>query len=275
MLAVPSPVVPVERQIWRGDDATSGSRAIPEETPIALTYGRATFAVMMATPADLRDFALGFSLSEGIVQHKEEIEALDVVAIDDGVELRMDLAPERRDGLARRQRRIVGPGGCGLCGMDSLAEAIRPVARVVSGVTFTAAEIRSALAAMPETQQLNTLTKAVHAAAFWAPEHGIVATREDVGRHNALDKLLGSLAWSGRNAAEGMVLLSSRVSVEMVQKSAVLGAPMVVAVSAPTALAVRTAEAAGLTLVGVARHDAFEVFTHPNRIVTGSVRHVA
>jgi FdhD protein len=275
MLAVPSPVVPVERLIWRGDIASAGSRTIPEETPVALTYGRATHAVMMATPADLRDFALGFSLSEGIVLRPEDIETLDIVAVADGVELRMDLVAERQAGLTRRQRRITGPGGCGLCGMDSLAEALRAPPRVESDVTFAAAEIRSALAAMPEAQQLNGLTRAVHAAAFWTPAQGIVALREDVGRHNALDKLLGAVAWAGRNAADGIVLLSSRVSVEMVQKAAVLGAPMIVAVSAPTALAVRTAEAANMTLIGVARSDAFEVFTHPNRIITGPVRNVA
>jgi FdhD protein len=275
MRAVPSPVVSVERLIWRDDAATLGARTVPEETPIALTYGRATHAVMMATPADLTDFALGFSLSEGIVQSPAEIETLEVVVLDDGIELRMDLAQERRAGLARRRRRITGPGGCGLCGLDSLAEALRPIPAVGTDVAFTAAEIRAAQASMPEAQRLNALTRAVHAAAFWTPRDGIVALREDVGRHNALDKLLGAMASSGHRAAKGIVLLSSRVSVEMVQKAAVLGAPMIVAVSAPTALAVRVAEAAGLTLIGVARTDAFEVFTHPNRIKPGPVRHVA
>jgi FdhD protein len=275
MPAVPPSVVAVERLIWRGDIQGSGSRAIPEETPIALTYGRTTHAVMMATPADLRDFALGFSLSEGIVQRPEEIEALDVVVVDDGIELRMDLVKERQAGLARRQRRITGPGGCGLCGMDSLAEALRPVPQVALGATFTPADIHAAQASMPEAQQLNMQTRAAHAAAFWTPQQGLVALREDVGRHNALDKLLGAMGSVGHRAADGIVLLSSRVSVEMVQKAAVLGAPLIVAVSAPTALAVRTADAAGMTLVGVARSDAFEVFTHPNRIEAGSIRHVA
>jgi FdhD protein len=275
MPAVPAPVVSVERLIWRDGDTASDTRIIPEETAIALTYGRATFAVMMATPADLTDFAIGFSLSEGIVRHPAEIEALDVVVVAGGIELRMDLVPERQTGLERRQRRIIGPGGCGLCGMDSLAEALRPVPAVGSGGTFTAAEIQAALAAMPEAQKLNALTRAVHAAAFWTPRDGLVALREDVGRHNALDKLLGAMVPAGHRAAEGIVLLSSRVSVEMVQKAAVLGASMIVAVSAPTALAVRVAEAAGLTLIGIARADGFEVFSHPNRITLGPVRHVA
>ena len=275
MAAIPPPFVSVERLIWRGGAVTADARTIPEETPIALTYGRATHAVMMATPADLEDFAVGFSLAEGIVQRPEEIEALDVVAVAGGIELRMDLVPERQSGLARRRRRITGPGGCGLCGMDSLAEALRPAPAVGVDAAFTATEVRIALASMPEAQRLNALTRAVHAAAFWTPRHGIVALREDVGRHNALDKLLGAMASSEHRVAEGIVLLSSRVSVEMVQKAAVLGAPMIVAVSAPTALAVRVAEAAGLTLIGIARTDGFEVFTHPNRIKPEPVRHVA
>jgi FdhD protein len=275
MRAVPSPVVSVDRLVWRDDAPASGTRIIPEETPIALTYGRATHAVMMATPADLEDFALGFSLSEGIVRSPGEIEALEVVVVDDGIELRMDLIQERRSGLARRQRRITGPGGCGLCGMDSLAEAIRPVPALRSDLAFTAAEIQAAQTSMPEAQRLNALTRAVHAAAFWTPREGLVALREDVGRHNALDKLVGAMASSGHRAVDGIVLLSSRVSVEMVQKAGVLGAPIVVAVSAPTALAVRVAEAAGITLVGVARNDAFEVFTHADRIKPGPLRHVA
>jgi FdhD protein len=275
MPAVPASVVSVERLIWRNGVATSDPRTLPEETAIALTYGRSTFAVMMATPADLTDFAIGFSLAEGIVQHRSEITALDVVAVDDGVELRMDLAEDRQSGLARRQRRITGPGGCGLCGMDSLAEALRPAPSVGSGRCFTPKEVEAAMAALPEAQRLNALTRAVHAAAFWTPEHGLLALREDVGRHNALDKLLGAMAEAGHRAANGIVLLSSRVSVEMVQKAAVLGAPMIVAVSAPTALAVRVAAAAGITLIGVARDDAFEVFTHLSRIQPGPVRHVA
>jgi FdhD protein len=274
MPAVPSPIVPVERLIWRGDDVTTGQRSIPEETPIALTYGRTTHAVMMATPTDLIDFALGFSLSEGIIKASSEIEAMQVVVVDDGIELRMDLSPAPQSGLTRRQRRITGPGGCGLCGMDSLAEALRPAPQVASEVTFTASDLRSALAAMPPVQELNQRTRAVHAAGFWTQAGGLLALREDVGRHNALDKLLGAVASSGQPAHEGIVLLSSRVSVEMVQKTAVLGSPMIVAVSAPTALAVRVAAAAGITLVGIARSDGFEVFTHPGRIVANSARDI-
>jgi FdhD protein len=275
MHAVLPSAVSVERLVWRDGAVSSATRSIPEETPVALTYDRTTHAVMMATPADLEDFAIGFSLSEGIVQHPAEVEALDVVVVDDGIELRMDLSPERRVGLAQRRRHITGPGGCGLCGLDSLSEALRPVPTQLSDQVFTPAEIHNAQAALPEAQRLNALTRAVHAAAFWTPKDGLVALREDVGRHNALDKLLGAIVQTGRRAADGIVLLTSRVSVEMVQKAAVLGAPVIVAVSAPTALAVRVANTAHITLVGVARDDAFEVFTHPNRIRSGPARNVA
>jgi FdhD protein len=266
MPEVPASVVSVERLIWRDRAVTPEQRTIPEETPIALTYGRSTFAVMMATPADLTDFAVGFSMSEGIVQQSAEITALEVVAVADGVELRMDLAEERQSALARRQRRITGPGGCGLCGMDSLAEALRPVPVVGAGGTFTPEDIQAALAAMPGAQRLNALTRAVHAAAFWTPGNGLLALREDVGRHNALDKLIGALADSGESPADNILLLTSRISVELVQKACAAGATILVAVSAPTALAIRIADAAGLTLVGVARDDGFEVFTHPSRV---------
>ena len=188
----------------------------------------------------------------------------------------MWLAPERADRMTLRQRRLAGPSGCGLCGLESLADAVRTLPRVTAAASFDAAAIHTAMAALPAAQKLNQQTHAVHAAAFWHPQRGLVALREDVGRHNALDKLAGALARDGVAVAEGLLLLSSRISVEMVQKAAMLGAPVVVAVSAPTALAVRTGEEAGMTLVGIARADGFEVFTHPERIVSQKVQqHVA
>ena len=264
---IPAPVVSVPRTVWRDDGASEGSRTIPEETPIALTYNRATHAVMLATPADLEDFAVGFSLSEGIIRTAADIGTLDIVSVPDGIELRMTLQGERLDALTQRQRRLTGPSGCGLCGLDSLASAVRPVPDVPAGDLFTPQMVQAAMASMPAAQRLNQQTRAVHAAGFWTAAQGLLALREDVGRHNALDKLAGALARQGISAASGLLLLSSRVSVEMVQKAAALGAPIVVAVSAPTALALRVADAAGITLIGIARQDGFEIFTHAHRIV--------
>ena len=262
--------------IWRhGARVASATREIPEETPIALTFNRETYAVMMGTPADLADFAIGFALTEGIVARADAIAALDVLEHAEGIELRMELDAPHLAALTRRRRRLAGPTGCGLCGIDSLAEAARPPPTVPAGPVVTPADIAQALRAMEPLQALNTATHAVHAAAFWRPAGGIVALREDVGRHNALDKLAGALARAGRPANQGMVLLSSRVSIEMVQKSAAIGAAVLVAVSAPTAHAVRLAEAAGMTLAAVARRDGFEVFCGEHRIRTEASAHVA
>lgn len=259
----------VTRTAWRGDAATDGPRTIPEETPVALTYNRTTHAVMLATPADLEDFAIGFSLTEGIIQRAAEIEEIEIVPADEGIELRMWLPPDRIDALTVRQRRLAGPSGCGLCGLQSLADAIRQPPRVTADPRFTPANVIAAMAAMPAGQRLNQQTRAVHAAAFWHKVRGMVALREDVGRHNALDKLAGALSRADVAAGDGLLLLSSRISVELVQKAAMLGAPVVVAVSAPTALALRLADAAGITLIGIARGDEFEVFTHGARIAPG------
>jgi FdhD protein len=272
---MPDPVVPAPRIAWRGDAAQDGVRLVPRETPVALTYNRATHAVMLATPADLHDFAIGFSLSEGIIGKAADILALDIVEVPNGIECRMDLADDRLDALTKRQRRLAGPSGCGLCGLDSLEAAIRPAPAVPAGREFTPVMIQDAMRSMQAAQTLNASTHAVHAAAFWTPERGLVALREDVGRHNALDKLSGALVRTGVPAADGLVLLSSRVSIEMVQKAATLGAPVIVAISAPTSLAIDVADRAGITLIGVARDDGFEVFTHLNRITTRMARHVA
>jgi FdhD protein len=267
---VRNPVRTVDRQDWRDGRVSEGARAIPEETAIALTYNGGTYAVMMATPQDLRDFAIGFSLSEGIVLSADDIESFEIVELDDGIELRMWLAQSRADRLSERRRHIAGPTGCGLCGIDSIGEAVRPAAIVAQGRSFSARELMAAIQSIPPLQTINIETRAVHAAAFWTPACGIVVLREDVGRHNALDKLAGALAQDKTSASEGIVLLTSRVSVEMVQKTAAIGAPVMVAVSAPTALAVRMADAAGITLAAIARADGFEIFTHPERIDFGA-----
>lgn len=255
-----------QRVIWRGGAATaSGERVLPAETPIALVHDASTTAVMMATPADLEDFGVGFSLTEGVIERPDQIRAIETVETPVGIEVRMWLEPGVGAALTARRRRLAGPTGCGLCGIDSLTEAARTPRPVAAALRLSPSQVQAALAALSERQALGGLTRAVHAAGFWSPEDGFVAAREDVGRHNALDKLAGALARGGTGPA-GAVVLTSRVSVEMVQKTAAIGAPVLIAVSAPTALAVRTAEAAGITLVAVARPDGFEVFTNPHRI---------
>lgn len=268
----PAPTRRVATMMWRGR-FTAQNRVVAEETPIALSYNRLTHAVMMATPSDLEDFAVGFSRSEGIITSAAEIEELEIVTVEAGVECRMWVRPSLLDRLDQRRRSLAGPTGCGLCGLESLAEAIHQPPTVGAGITVDATEIQAAMDAMPALQNLNAETRAVHAAGFWRRDTGLLALREDVGRHNALDKLSGALARGNHDGAAGMVVLTSRISLELVQKAAVLGATIVVAVSAPTRRALEVADTAGITLVGIARRDGFEVFTHPERILGAAEHH--
>ncbi len=270
---IPPPSVTLPRTAWRDGHAAPGERALAEEVPVAFTYNRATYAVMLASPSDLADFAIGFSLTEGVISNPSEIEELEIVEQPQGIELRMSLAPDRDTALHARRRHLTGASGCGLCGIESLAEAIRPPPAVPPGRAFTHGQIAAAIAALPGAQPLNRATRAVHAAAFWTAADGLLACAEDVGRHNALDKLAGALARNGADPAAGILLLSSRVSVEMIQKCAMIGIPVLAAISSPTALAVRMAEAAGITLIGVARDDGFEIFSHPGRADAAALAH--
>jgi FdhD protein len=262
---VPPPARCVPRQAWRNGSTLIGERTLAEEVPVAFSYDGAAHAVLMATPDDLEDFAFGFSYTEGIITAAAEIAELVVVGVADGIVFRMWLTGDRSDAFAARRRRFVGPAGCGMCGLESLAEANRAIPRASCDLRVTRQDIEEAVAALPASQQLNMQTRAVHAAAFWRPDQGLVL-REDVGRHNALDKLAGALLRTGWSTADGVIVLSSRISIELVQKAGMMGASIIVGVSAPTALAVRTAEMAGLTLVGIARDDGFEVFSHSERI---------
>jgi FdhD protein len=265
-LLLPNSAAPHRRLRWRTTGPVeAGERAIAEETPVAIVHDGSTTAVMMATPADLEDFALGFSLSEGVIDTLADVRDLDVAVSELGVEVRLWLEPGHTERLAARRRHLAGPTGCGLCGIDSLAEAVRALPRVDARLQVTPATLLEAMDSLSAAQALGAETRAVHASALCSAGAPLLV-REDVGRHNALDKLLGAVRREGREPGESILLLTSRVSVEMVQKAAVLGAPVICAVSAPTALAIRTAEACGLTLVGVCRADGFEVFTHADRI---------
>jgi FdhD protein len=260
----PSSRTPLKR--CRNGAFEPGERLLPEETPVALVHDASTSAVMMATPADLEDFAIGFSLTEGLIGDVSEVRELEIAEDPHGVEVRMWLAAERSAELTARRRNLVGPTGCGLCGVESLAQAFSPPAQVPTGGRITADQVQEALSALMAAQHLGAATRTVHAAGYWTAGQDAMTVREDVGRHNALDKLVGALARTDSNVTDGAVVLTSRVSVEMVQKAARLGAPILVAVSAPTALAVRTAEACGMTLIAVARQDGFEVFTGAERV---------
>lgn len=232
-----------------------------------MVFNGTTAGVVMATPSDLADLGIGFSLTEGIVQSPAEIQDLDIVPGRDGIELRMWLTPHSDRQFQNRQRRFAGPTGCGLCGIESLSEATRPLPKVSRAITLAAAQIEEAVDALASAQILNSTTHATHAAGFFSPDSGLVMAREDVGRHNALDKLAGALATQGISGATGAIILTSRVSVEMVQKAALIGSCVLVAISAPTALAVRTADTCAITLVGIARGSAFEIFSYPEGIL--------
>jgi FdhD protein len=293
MNALHPPLAQATRAALRDRVWSQGERAVPEETAIAFVIDGAAEAVMMATPADLEDFAWGFALSEGILATPADLRDLEVVdswtagvpagaypthaaatpartpAVQErrGVELRLRLNDSARATHAVRRRSRMGPAGCGLCGIESLDQALAPIAPIASDFSIAAAEIVAAMASLAPLQTLYQATRAVHAAAFYTPGYGVIALREDVGRHNALDKLIGALARQGRDCAGGVILLTSRVSIELIQKAARAHAPVLAAISAPTALALRAAEAAGVCVCAIVRENGLEVFTRPDRIV--------
>jgi len=264
------------RLAHRASGTAAANRMVPEETPVAFSFAGTTHAVMMASPADFEDFALGFSLTEGIIADPQEIEAIEVEDHGAGIDIQIRLKDQANTRFEARRRRLAGPVGCGLCGIESIEEAMRSVDAVgASKLTLGADDIVRSVKLLSKVQPLHQETGAVHAAGFYIPGKGVVMAREDVGRHNALDKLAGALAKAGIDGASGAVVVTSRVSVEMVQKTAAVGSAFIIAVSAPTALAIRTADEAGMTLVALVRGEDFDVFTHPDRVVLGVAQHVA
>jgi len=255
---------------------TPGSRALPEEVPVALSFGGTTQAVMMATPSDLEDFGIGFALTEAVIGAAADVASLEIVEADQGYDVQMQLVDDRQSALSARRRKMAGPVGCGLCGIESIDEALRSLPdRDEVRLEMSGSDVAESVRSLSMHQKLRAETGAVHAAGFYQPGRGMVCVREDVGRHNALDKLIGAMARSGLKASDGAIVITSRVSVDMVQKAVIAGTGLLIAVSAPTALAVRTAEAAGLTLVGLARGADFEIFTRTNRITFGVASDVA
>ena len=260
----------------RAGGTAAAARMVPEETPVALSFAGTTHAVMMASPADLEDFAVGFSLTEGIISSPQEIEAVAIEEAGEGIDIQIRLRDVANTRFEARRRRLAGPVGCGLCGIESIDEAMRAIPKIrQSPLTLSASDITNSVRLLSREQPLHAETGAVHAAGFYVKAAGIVAAREDVGRHNALDKLAGALAKAGIDGASGAVVVTSRVSVEMVQKTAAIGSPFIIAVSAPTALAIRTADEAGVTLVALVRGDEHDIFTHTERVSSGVATHVA
>ena len=237
------------------------------ETPVALVYNGVPFAVMMATPCDLEDFALGFALSEGIVANAAEFELVDSLKTERGISLQGLIPRERFDILQRRKRSLSGRSGCGLCGIESLEEAVRPTPRVADGPRFDRAAIAAGMRELAQGQPLNAATGGAHAAAFISKEQAAIV-REDVGRHNALDKLIGALerASTSPPVASGFLAITSRASWEMVHKAAHARIAVIAAISAPTSLAIEAADDAGITLIAFARDDSMNIYTHAARI---------
>jgi FdhD protein len=254
----------------QGGEASVQSATVAEETPVALVYNGWPHVVMMCTPADVEDFAYGFTLTEEIVARLDEIVGLQVVRSSQGIEVQLVIPAAAAEGLRGRGRSLVGRTGCGLCGVTTIDDALRPGRTVALEATIDPAALYRAGEELPAWQRYNEGTGAVHAAG-WATRDGrIVLAREDVGRHNALDKLIGAMVRGGIDPADGFVVVTSRASYELVQKCAVAGIALLAAISRPTGLAVRIAEAAGITLAALLRGPSVNVYSHPNRL-TGEV----
>jgi FdhD protein len=251
---------------WEQGSTAESVEQVAEEVPVAIVYNGIPHVVMMTTPANLEDFALGFSLTEELIRSPADLKAVEVVAYGQGIEIQavVDAACEAE--IASRSRRLTGRTGCGICGADSITAVLKQLHRVPEGGTVRPEAIQRAMRELGTRQELNTRSGAVHAAGWATREGDVTVVREDVGRHNALDKLIGALSRMGLNPADGFVVVTSRASFEMVQKTTVLGAPLMASISGPTGLAIRVAQQAGLTLVGFTREGRHTVYTHPGRL---------
>ncbi|WP_165186176.1 formate dehydrogenase accessory sulfurtransferase FdhD [Caulobacter soli] len=251
---------------WRvGAGSEAIARATPQEVAVGLSFDGRPHTVLMATPDDVEDLALGFTITEAVAKAGDVL-GIEVTQTDLGILADVKLQPGAIQRKAR-PRTLEGRSSCGLCGVQRLADAVRPLPRLESGVRVSHQAIQRAVDALGDVQALGRLTRATHAAAFADAEGALVVVREDVGRHNALDKLAGAMAREGRDASDGFVLVTSRCSFEMVEKTVRMGCSMLVAVSAPTDLAIRRAEESGLTLVALARADGHTVFTYAERLL--------
>ncbi|MGH8030976.1 MAG: formate dehydrogenase accessory sulfurtransferase FdhD [Luteimonas sp.] len=264
-LSTGSVLRPVDR--YRAQASQRLDDHIAEEVPVAFVYNDQPFAVMMATPADLEDFARGFALSEGIVEQVDEVSVDSVEHLLEGIEIRMRIPAPRHAALDSRRRSMSGRSGCGVCGSELLEAALRVPEPVGDGIAIGIATLRRSLRELRAGQRLNDRTGATHAAG-WADVHGqVTVVREDVGRHNALDKLIGALARARVDPQSGFIVVTSRASYEMAMKTASAGVSLLTAISAPTALAIALAERANLTLIGFARDDGHAVYTHARRLL--------
>lgn len=239
---------------------------VAEETPVALVYQGVPHVVMLATPADLEDFAVGFTVSEGLVSNQGEIHEVRIEEGPAAIDVHIRIAPARFSALLLQRRNLTGRTGCGLCGAETVEQAMRPIAVVPAGLEVEAAEMHAALHDLSTHQPINALTGSVHAAGWVVPGKGLDCVREDVGRHNALDKTIGALLRAGKDLAKGYMLITSRASFEMVQKSATVGIGLLAAVSAPTGLAVSVAEKSGVALIGFARAGQHVAYAYPQKI---------
>ncbi len=249
-----------------GAQASVESAQVAEEVPVAFVYSGRPHVVMMCTPADLEDLAIGFSMTEEIVGAIEDIGTLNITRHSRGIELSVEIPPAAAARLATRTRALSGRTGCGLCGVEAIDDAVRTPHIVQSKLVVSATALWRAGTALSERQSYNNETHAVHAAAFATPDGELLVVREDVGRHNALDKVVGALARTGSDARDGFIVITSRASFELVQKVAVAGVPLLAAVSRPTGLAIRLAQDAGITLVGLLRGESANAYTHASRI---------